>query len=235
MLNKENRKVLKDEIENLLNNYNSEEFSDSIVDDQIAKETEVTSQYDFDEMSKQFTDKAKDITDSLLEYYVELGILEKNNYVKNKKELDTLNISNMFFQIKTLKITITKIMEEITTGNTHPRLIEVFGQLQDKLRSVTQTQANYMLFLEETYKKINSEGPANDNTNLKIESNPNEGEFFITVGTKNMVDALPETEQNEVDKELIDPANKSTLIKDTNITIEKDEEGPDIIDVTEII
>ena len=38
---------------------------------------------------------------------------------------------------------IEKITEEINQGNTHPRLFEVFGQLQDKLTMVVKTQANY--------------------------------------------------------------------------------------------
>lgn len=235
MLKKENRKVLKDEIETLLSNCNTEEFSDSIIDEQLMEETKIKCPYDFEQISEDFTDKARNITDSLLEYYVELGIVEKNSYVKNKKELDTLNISNMFFQIKTLKITITKLMEEITTGNTHPRLIEVFGQLQDKLRALTQTQANYMLFLEETYKKINSENPANVESGAKLETNKKEGEFFITVGTKNMVGNLPESDLNDIDTTLIDPFNKTKLMKENNIKIEKEADGSDFIDVTEII
>jgi hypothetical protein len=235
MLKKENRKVLKDEIETLLNNYSTEEFSDSIIDEQLIEETKVKCPYDFDKISQDFTDKARGITDSLLEYYVELGILEKNNYIRNKKELDTLNISNMFFQIKTLKITITKIMEEITTGNTHPRLIEVFGQLQDKLRTLTQTQANYMLFLEESYKKINSEEPVNIHTGKKLKTNKKEGDFFVTVGTKNMVHNLPKSTLKEVDTELIDPSNKTNLMKENNIKTDAEDEGSDYIDVTEII
>ena len=132
----ENKKALKNEIESLLSGINHEEFNDLNVDNELLEETKPESPYDFDEMTEGFNRKAQEITDSLFEYYVELGILEENNYVKLKKEMDTINMSNIFFQIKTLKITITKIMEEITTGNTNPRLMEVFGQLQDKLKTL---------------------------------------------------------------------------------------------------
>jgi hypothetical protein len=164
---KENKKALKNEIESLLSGINHQEFDDLNADDELAEEVKPESPYDFDEMTEGFNRKAQEITDSLFEYYVELGILEENNYVKLKKEMDTVNMSNIFFQIKTLKITITKIMEEITTGNTNPRLMEVFGQLQDKLKSLTQTQANHLLFLEESYKKINAEDPKNANNTIK--------------------------------------------------------------------
>ena len=77
-------------------------------------------------------------------------------------------------------------MEEITSGNTHPRLLEVMGQLQDKMASITKTQANYILFLEDTYKRLNNDTPSNPDS-VNIESNKNEGQFFISVGTKNVI------------------------------------------------
>tara|TARA_B100000963_G_scaffold176268_1_gene153308 strand:- start:12245 stop:12955 length:711 start_codon:yes stop_codon:yes gene_type:complete len=232
---KDNRKALKNEIESLLSGINHEEHSDLNVDSELLEETKIESPYDFDEMTREFNQKAKEITDSLFEYYVELGILEENNYIKLKKEMDTVNMSNIFFQIKTLKITITKIMEEITTGNTAPRLMEVFGQLQDKLKTLVQTQANHMLFLEETYKKINNDDPKNSNNSLN-NSNP-EGEFFISVGTKTMVESLPENSpEYEMKDDLINPSNKSDLMKENNIKIKGEEnDDSDFIDVTEII
>lgn len=230
----ENKKALKNEIESLLSGINHEEFNDLNVDNELLEETKPESPYDFDEMTEGFNRKAQEITDSLFEYYVELGILEENNYVKLKKEMDTINMSNIFFQIKTLKITITKIMEEITTGNTNPRLMEVFGQLQDKLKTLTQTQANHLLFLEESYKRINSEDPKNSNNSL--ENKNKEGDFFISVGTKTMIESLPESEKYDMDDSLINPSNKNELMKDRNIKIEEDKDSDsDFIDVTEII
>ena len=234
--NKENRSVLKNEIEDLLSGINHDEFSGLNADAQILEETKTESQYDFDKMDLEFNEKAKEITDSLFEYYVELGVLEKNNYIKHKKELDTINVSNIFFQVKTLKITIQTIMAEITSGNTHPRLIEVMGQLQDKFKTLTQTQANYMLFLEDSYKKINSEVPVNPNNTL---NNANkEGEFFISVGTKSVIESLPDSKKYEdSNSELIRPSNKSELMKENNITVEADKKDSDsdFIDVTDII
>tara|TARA_R110000868_G_scaffold94442_3_gene260525 strand:- start:3277 stop:3999 length:723 start_codon:yes stop_codon:yes gene_type:complete len=234
--NKENRSILKNEIEDLLSGINHDEFSGLNADTQILEETKMESQYDFDKMDLEFNEKAKEITDSLFEYYVELGILEKNNYIKHKKELDTINVSNIFFQVKTLKITIQTIMTEITSGNTHPRLIEVMGQLQDKFKTLTQTQANYMLFLEDSYKKINSETPVNPNNTL---NNTNkEGEFFISVGTKAVIESLPDSKKYEdSDSQLISPSNKSELMKEKNVVVEADKKDldSDFIDVTDII
>jgi hypothetical protein len=236
-LDKKTREGLKSEIESLLQNIGEEDNASMLLDNELSKELERVCPYDFEEMSVNFTKKAKDITDSLFKNFVDVGIFENNDYARHKKELDTINISNLFFQLKTLKITITKVMEEIASGNTHPRLIEVMGQLQDKMASITKMQANYVLFLEETYKKLNEDVPVNPNS-VKIESKNSEGQFFISVGTKNVIENLPDVAIEDDDssiKNLVDPTNKSDLMREKNIKIEEVDKSDDFIDLTEII
>lgn len=239
-IKKENRNILKNEIESLLSSISSQPNEDLLIDNELSNETRVPNPYDFEKMSNEYTVKAKEITDSLFKNFVDIGIFEKNDYARHKKELDTINISNLFFQLRTLKITIMKVMEEIASGNTHPRLLEVMGQLQDKMANITKMQANYVLFLEDTYKKLNNEAPVNAD-NVKVESSNREGQFFISVGTKNVIDSLRDVEITDndlkiTDSSLIDPSNKLALLKnlDTDITIDEDIDD-DFIDLEEII
>lgn len=235
-ISKDNRKILKNEIENLLSSISSDN-EDMVLDNELSNEIRSESQYDFDQMSDQFTQKAREITDSLFKNFVDIGIFEENDYAKHKKELDTINISNFFFQLKTLKITIIKVMEEITSGNTHPRLIEVMGQLQDKMAAITKMQANYIIFLEDTYQKLNRDKPVNED-DQKIGSSPEEGQFFITVGTKNLTKSLPasslERPSGKTSGTLVNPSNKHELMREKNIEIESDD-SDDFIDLTGII
>jgi hypothetical protein len=235
-ISKDNRKILKNEIENLLSSISSDN-EDMVLDNELSNEIRSESQYDFDQMSDQFTQKAREITDSLFKNFVDLGIFEKNDYARHKKELDTINISNLFFQLKTLKISIMKIMEEIATGNVQPRLLEVMGQLQDKMANITKMQANYILFLEDTYKKLNNDAPANPDS-ARVESSDIEGKYFISVGTKNVIQNLPDSDMSDDgDANLIDPNNKLNLLRKSDIVINEDDDksGEDFIDITEII
>tara|TARA_B100000497_G_C7686883_1_gene416535 strand:- start:1216 stop:1941 length:726 start_codon:yes stop_codon:yes gene_type:complete len=236
-ISKENRRHLKNEIESLLSNISSQDNEDMLIDAELANETKSISPYDFDEMSEQFTAKAKDITDSLFKNFVDIGIFDKSDYARHKKELDTINMSNFFFQLKTIKIALIKVMEEITGGNTQPRLLEVMGQLRDKMANITKMQANYVLFLEDTYKGLNTEGPVND-SETSVPSNPEEGQYFVSVGTKNIISNLPDyvVDTSDDKTDLIDPRNKFNLIKDVDGNIEVEEEDNDeFIDLTEII
>lgn len=237
-MSRENRAHLRDEIQSLLGSIGTEKHNDMVVDNEISEKTRPESPYDFEEMSSQFTVKAREITDSLFKNFVDIGVFEKNDYARHKKELDTINISNLFFQLKTIKITIIKVMEEITSGNTHPRLIEVMGQLQDKMASITKMQANYVLFLEDTYRQLNSAAPINADSEV-VGSSSKEGQFFITVGTKNLINSLPsEPKTDEIrvpTGSLIDPSKKSDLMRERNIQINEDEGGDEFMDITEII
>lgn len=234
-INKENRRHLRDEIHTLLQSIGDQNQEGFVLDSELSQELKQESPYDFEAMSSQFTKKAREITDSLFKNFVDIGIFEENDYARHKKELDTINISNLFFQLKTLKITIIKVMEEITSGNTHPRLIEVMGQLQDKMAAITKTQANYILFLEETYQKLNRDVPVNSDSQ-KVASSPQEGQYFITVGTKNITKSLPETSSNpsEDSNNLIDPSKKAELMREKNIHIQEDDVD-DYLNLTEII
>ncbi len=236
-MSKETKKHLRDEIQSLLGSLSHEDQGSLVIDDQLSEATTPESPYDFEMMSQQFTKKAREITNSLFKNFVDLGVFEENDYAKHKKELDTINISNLFFQLKTLKITIIKVMEQITSGNTHPRLIEVMGQLQDKMASITKTQANYILFLEETYKQLNNDKPVNGNEE-QVDSDSQEGQFFITVGTKNMSNSLPKTQDgsksNRTAGDLINPNKKADLMRQHNIEL-KEDGLDDFIDLTEII
>ena len=190
-------------------------------------------------MSSTFTDQARSITDSLLKNFVDIGIFEESDYAKHKKELDTINISNFMFQLKTIKIALIKVMEEIAGGNTHPRLLEVMGGLQDKMANITKMQANYVLFLEETYKKLNADTPVNS-SDTEVNSSPNEGQYFVSVGTKNIIDQLPDVKEvieNDESSNLVDPTNKLALLKNTdiNVEVEGNTDDDEFIDLTEII
>jgi len=189
VFNKEKKAQIRGELEDLLSTYQGGPNPvDDIADSQLG-EIAMAPPLDFEEMNSNFEKQAKDITNSMLKFYVELGVLEKHEYLKQKQILDNSNIQNIFFQLKTIRMAIEKITEEINQGNTHPRLFEVFGQLQDKLTMVVKTQANYMLFLEDTYKKVHQDieqrgsGSSKSVTPLIESSN----EYYITAGTKNLI------------------------------------------------
>ena len=234
---KEKKAQIKSELESLLSNYSGgPNPEDDNIDEQLA-EIAAAPPLDFAEMNSQFEKQAKDITGSMLKFYVDLGVIEKHDYIKQKQLLDNSSIQNIFFQLKTIRMAIEKIAEEINQGNTHPRLFEVFGQLQDKLTTVVKTQANYMLFLEDTYRKINQEVDQKSSTGeSQSKALPTStSDYYITAGTKNLIkeiDAVEIEEDLSDSRHLTHPSRKTEVMLERGISsaVMNEEEEEDFSD-----
>jgi hypothetical protein len=221
VFDKQKKAQIKSELEDLLRGYSTgPNGEDDIVDEQLG-EIAAAPPLDFIEMNSQFEKQAKDITGSMLKFYVDLGVLDKHDYLRQKQNLDNTNIQNIFFQLKTIRMAIEKIAEEINQGNAHPRLFEVFGQLQDKLTTVIKTQANYILFLEDTYKKMHSDieqksAGSGSVTPLLTSTS----DYYITAGTKNLIKELTaeEVEDEEDSRHLTHPGRKTEVMNERGLT-----------------
>ena len=236
VFNKEKKAQIKSELEDLLRGYSGgPNPEDDVVDEQLS-EIAAAPPIDFLEMNRQFEKQAKGITDSMLKFYVDLGVIDKHEYFKQKQSLDNTNIQNIFFQLKTIRMAIEKIAEEINQGNTHPRLFEVFGQLQDKLTTVIKTQANYILFLEDTYKKIKhdveQQSMSNSSQVTPLLGTP--GEYYITAGTKNLIKeiTIEEDEAPTDSRHLTHPEHKIEVMQSKGLAniIKPDEDPEDFSD-----
>lgn len=222
VFNKEKKKQIRGELEDLLASYSNDSNSanSDLVDEEL-NTIAMASPIDFDDMNKSFERKAKDITKSMLKFYVDLGVINNDEYIKQKQTLDNTNIKNIMFQLKTLRMAIEKIAEEINQGNTHPRLFEVFGQLQDKLTTVIKTQANYILFLEDTYKKMNQEIGQQTQSGQQKQVKQKNTDYFISAGTKTIMDEIEITEVSDITEtsgELTNPSKKSEIIKNFGVS-----------------
>jgi hypothetical protein len=219
VISKEKKTQIKNELESFLSTYSGDTSENDIVDDRF-NELEQNPPIDFDEMSSGFKKKALEITDSLFKFYVDLGLITQHDYLKQKKELD--------------KMAIERIMEEINQGAAHPRLFEVMSQLQDRLTTVTKTQANYMLFLEDTYKKMRSEVDSRGDQAGLPASSVNalqSGEYYVTAGTKNIMKEIEgEKLDQDFDNRLTNPNEKNSLMTERGLEhlIQKDEDDEDL-------
>jgi hypothetical protein len=234
-ISKEAKAQIKSELESFLNSYSGDSTPSDVVDERF-NELQQAPPIDFEEMSHGFKKKAVEITDSLFKFYVDLGLLTTHDYVKQKKELDNMNIETLFFQHKTIKMAIERIMEEINQGAAHPRLFEVMSQLQDRLTNVAKTQANYMLFLEDTYKKIKGEvdSRGDGSSAPSLVNSPVSGEYYVTAGTKNIMREIGSANSEKTDLDfknrLTNPTEKNSLMEEKGLShlIEKENEEDDL-------
>jgi len=160
---KDAQDVIRQQLENML--LNSDQISDSdlkaspIVNEgdqnplQKVQHPE-TQKMEFYKVKDDIEIESRKLLKSVMDFYLDAKIVKKNEYVKYKKAVDEMTLSNLIFSLKTTQHAIIKLMEEIDMGNTHPRIFEVLGQLQGQMMTVVKHQAAYMITLEEGYKKV---------------------------------------------------------------------------------
>ena len=256
---------LRNELDGLMNGFNEtfarkegeRDISDMIGKklNEIAKPAK-TYDYDMDELDLQFKKKATELINSMFDFYLDAGIIDRMEYAKHKKNLDTSNLSNMLWQLKTVKITISILMDEVLSGNTNDKTIASLAGMQDRFTDIIKTQANYMLFLEDTYKKMKYEdvkqlaGP--DNADSAVLDAHREvatsSDYYLTANPKDLVhqitEVAPLTDEEREDmvkegaecmslettKKNTDPKLKEELMSELDVKIEKNEEKTDNYD-----
>ena len=184
-----------------------------------------TKSMDFYNVKDEIEGESKKLLKSVIDFYLDAKIIKKNDYLKYKKAVDEMTLSNIMFSLKTTQHAIIKLMEEIDMGNLHPRIFEVLAQLQNQMMVVVKHQAAYMITLEEGYKKIKDDHDRVEYQKSldKDKGEPDEmkalgeGEPLKIRGTKGLMlsikgkieDAKEETDEKKEEKpRLTDPHNR---------------------------
>jgi hypothetical protein len=183
-----------------------------------------TKQMDFYSVKDEIEGESKKLLKSVIDFYLDAKIIKKNDYLKYKKAVDEMTLSNIIFSLRTTQHAIIKLMEEIDMGNIHPRIFEVLAQLQNQMMVVVKHQAAYMITLEEGYKKIKE-----DNDRIEYQKSLDkgkdseddmktlgDGDSLKIRGTKGLMlsikskieDAKIEGEIPETKQRLTDPHNR---------------------------
>jgi len=204
-------KVIEEKIKESLDSIIMEESLDSIIDSNTLDlpRLKTTDLMDYtEEKSTAFTE-AKTLLDSLTNFYVDPDKMGGADHLEHKKKMDAINLSAMMFQLKSAQHAITKILEEIELGNTHPRLFEVLGQLQSQIMQMPKDYQTYMDKMEQGYKRLRNEIDQKNHINgISMEKSHGEDVYLPSPsssegtiksrGTKNMMEGLRELLGGEI-------------------------------------
>lgn len=98
--------------------------------------------------------KAASTIDKMLKFYLSEDIIDKNEYVKAKAEIDKMSLSMLLTQMQNSETAIMSLMEQIGEGDVAPRLYEVLSELQRTQLDIIKTQTMHLVAVEENVKKI---------------------------------------------------------------------------------
>lgn len=165
---------------------------------------------------------AKNIVDSIAEFYLNKNIITEIPYVTQKNLVDKITVSNLLFQMKTAEHAIIKLLEEIDSGNTHPRTFEVLSSLQRSKMEIVKHLAQFMVIMEQNYKNLREDYRikiAEDPTTISagdysdVTENGNPMQMRGTKGLMEMIrEAVPEKRADAIiKKQTTDGENGNSL------------------------
>lgn len=152
---------------------------------------------DFQVKRKEAMTDAKRTLKSLMDFYLGSKIIKKNEYVKYKKRVDEMSLSNMMFAIETSQHAVIKLLEEIDMGNTHPRNFEAISTLNSNMMNMIKHQQALFVTMEEGYKKIKNDHEAVEAEDRTVDATSEDVTIldgsFKTRGTKMLMANLQKT------------------------------------------
>lgn len=148
--------------------------------------------------------KAKGVMDSLLRFYLSEEIIEEQEYIKAKQQLDTAALSMLIRQMENSEHAITILMDTINEGDVAPRMFEVLSDLQRTLLDIIKSQTMYMVAVEENVKKVARDLDIYQGKSTSNNNNKKGG--LKSRGTKDLMKALQDSleEDNIQDADTIE-------------------------------
>jgi hypothetical protein len=119
--------------------------------DDLPSSRSVTS---YDTMKNGAYAKANKVMDGLLKLYLSEEIIEEQEYIKARVALDKMSLGALIFQMETAERAIITMLDNIDSGEMHPRMFEVLGGLQKTLLDIVKSQTMYLMASEENMKKL---------------------------------------------------------------------------------
>jgi len=176
---------------------------------------------DLDELKNVCEKEARIMITNAISFIIPEDMIETNEYLKNKLEIDIMSLAGMIYQLRINQIVQKTLTLEISLGISQARMFEVFtgmsktiGELNKQLiQTVEAIKETYKTFKEDVKEKRTEALGPSTNTNGILTTH---GGSVVTRGTKELINNVKRIKtQNEENIVYLDD---SKLIPD--ITIE---------------
>ena len=119
-----------------------------------AKPTDLAPMVNYVDLKAGATKKAQKTITSLMKFYLDADIIEKDEYIQAKKKMDEMTMSSLIYQLQAGERALTTLLETIDSGELAPRMFEVLATLQKSMLDIIKSQTMYLMAAEEGTKRI---------------------------------------------------------------------------------
>ena len=169
---------------------------------------EPTMDIDIDAIRIQSTVEARAMINNSILFMLPADMIEGNDYLKDKLEVDVMSLSGMIYQLRCNEAMQKAIMEEVKRGAVHPRMFEVFAGMSKTIGDLNKQTLQTVEAIKETYR------------NVKRDMNEKRTE---ALGPRNEMNGLQNTGDGGIvaygSKELIKEAKRQSQITNSEIIL----------------
>jgi hypothetical protein len=108
----------------------------------------------FTELKGGATKKAQKTITSLMKFYLDEDIIERDEYIQAKKKIDEMTMSSLIYQLQAGERALTTLLQTIEDGDIAPRMFEVLATLQKSMLDIIKSQTMYLMAAEEGAKRM---------------------------------------------------------------------------------
>lgn len=126
-------------------------------------------EFDYDSVKKGLRKKARKSVLNIVKHIIPDDIIDEE-YIQDKLEQDIDSLTELYMQLELNKVMQRSQVELVCSGNTMPRMYEVFGQMTEKIQSINKQIIDTEQRIRKTY------------IDLKFEVRDKQSEDFATAG-----------------------------------------------------
>lgn len=113
-------------------------------------------EYDYETSKKTLRKRARKTVNNILKHILPESMLEED-YIKDKMEQDINTLADLYFQVELNSIMQRSLVENVSRGNTMPRMYEVFSGLTDRIQALNKQIVSTEQQIRRTYMDLKIE------------------------------------------------------------------------------
>ena len=123
-------------------------------DPELPTKRDLPARMSYSELKTSASKKATKTITSLMKFYLDEDIIERDEYIIAKKKIDEMTMSSLIYQLQAGERALTTLLETIEDGEIAPRMFEVLATLQKSMLDIIKSQTMYLMAAEEGAKRM---------------------------------------------------------------------------------
>jgi len=199
---------------NLMRDSFDEFFNDSSIPEKLENIENITdlltknpkidnNRIDLIKQRSKFQDKAKKTINSLLKFYLDEKVIESDEYIQQKAELDGKSFGEILNQVENSNHAIETLIGLIDMGEVSPRTFEVLADQQRTFIELIKMRSMLLVQIEDSVKKLVSDRNMYKVKELEDESEDKNGKSFTVRGSRGLMNSIQDLIKNKQIEEAI--------------------------------